>query len=139
MSDTSKTASFHPAQVKTLPIVGAFWRPPAKTILENLALDTKLHLIPEPENQYDINAVAVYVHHKDIPIASLKALESQLPGCGHSLESLEDLVIIHLGYIPKELAKILRERGFNGAEGTFQTGAKGGPYVEFVDPTKKVE
>lgn len=125
-------------QLKTLPIVGGFYRPPAKTVMEHLALDTKLSLVPEPENPHDINAIAVYVHFKDIPQESLAALEPVLPSCGHSIESLEDAVTIHLGYIPKELAKILRERGFHGAEGNFATGAKGGPMVTFIDYTKEV-
>lgn len=124
------------ANVKTFPIVGSFYRPPAKMILEHLALDTPLYLEAEPTNQFDVNAIAVYLESKDIPSATLAALEPLLPSCGHSLESLEDLKLIHLGYIPKELAKILRGRNFWSADGVFVTSSSGAPQIKFTDPSK---
>lgn len=125
--------------IKTLPIVGSFFRPPAKLVCEKLALDTKLTLKPEPENQFDVNAVAVWLNFFDMSHGTMAALVDELPSCGHSIESLEDMKDIHLGYIPKELAKILRERGFEGAEGKFKTSSKGSPMVEFVDHSKKMD
>lgn len=124
---------------KTFPIVGAFYRPPAKLILEHLALDTPLYLEAEPTNAYDVNAIAVYLCTHDIPAASLKALEPLLPSCGHSVESLEDMQTIHVGYIPKELAKVLRSRGFITADGVFATSSTGAPQITFVDNSKPLE
>ena len=124
------------SNVKTFPIVGSYYRPPAKLILEHLAIDTPMYLEAEPTNPYDVNAIAVYLESKDIPEATLKALEPLLPACGHSLESLEDMKTIHLGYIPKELAKILRGRDFHSADGTFTTSSSGTPQIKFIDPSK---
>lgn len=43
------------------PLVGAFHRPPAKTVLEVLPIGTTLLLVPEPENPYDAGAIRVLV------------------------------------------------------------------------------
>lgn len=43
------------------PLVGAFHRPPAKTVLEVLPIGTVLMLVPEPENPYDAGAIRVLV------------------------------------------------------------------------------
>ena len=131
--------SSNKTNVKTLPIVGAFFRPPAQLILENLATDTKLSLIADPENPYDRNAVAVYLDFADIPWNTISAIEDKLQSCGSSIEALAETKTIHVGFIPKEIAAVLRGRGFFSAEGSFQTTSTGKPLVKFVDSSKVVE
>lgn len=48
------------------PLVGAFHRPPAKTVLEVLPIGTVLMLVPEPENPYDVGAIRVMVDLADL-------------------------------------------------------------------------
>ena len=45
--------------MNTFPIVGAYYHPPAKALIDALAVDTPLLLIAEPDNAYDPNAIAV--------------------------------------------------------------------------------
>lgn len=50
-----------PVRSLLCPLVGAFHRPPAKTVLEVLPIGTALLLVPEPENPYDVGAIRVMV------------------------------------------------------------------------------
>ncbi len=80
----------------TAPIVGSHFRPPAKAILQVLPLGHPLQLKPEPENQYDPQAVAIWVAS-----ATLQEFEDELsltlPGYGYAFEELPQA--IHLGYM----------------------------------------
>lgn len=122
----------------TLPIVGAFFRPPAKILLEHLAVGTPLTLLAEPTNAFDPNAIAVWVNTADIPSAAHASLEQALPSAGFSLDDILGQSAVHLGYIPKEFAAQLK------ASATivdnvdypvlFSVNAKGAPRVRFEYP-----
>lgn len=96
---------------ESLPIVGAFYRPPAQAVLAVLPVGSPLMLVAEPENPHDQNAVAVWMNTQDIPEASYDKLRTTLPDSGHTLESLLKEGELHLGYIPRELAAKLRGDG----------------------------
>ena len=121
----------------TLPIVGMFYRPPAKALIDVLAVGTPLLLIAEPDNAYDPNAIAVWLHSRDIPEASHPMLEETLPPFGKSLEEVLSEEEWHLGYIAKEMAAQLRQCGAVGTdkavEVTFATSASGAPRVRFAE------
>lgn len=118
----------------TLPIVGAFYRPPAKALIDALPIGTRLQLIAEPDNAFDPNAIAVWLEVKDIPESVHSTLEESLPAFGHSLDTLKAQDAWHLGYLRKEKAKELKDNGFPSAvpvEGSFRTSASGSPMVSF--------
>jgi hypothetical protein len=119
----------------SFPIVGAHYRPPAKTLLGVLSLGTKLTLMAEPENQYDPNAVAVWLNATDIKREAYDLLEEELPAFGFDLAQIIDLENWHLGYIPKAMAAKLREVGAvtpdNPVEVTFSLSPTGEPRVRF--------
>ena len=50
-----------------VPLVGAYFRPPAQQLLRHLPSGTELVLEPEPENPHDPNAIAVYTRSSSIP------------------------------------------------------------------------
>jgi hypothetical protein len=102
--------------ITVLPIVGAFYRAPAAAILRVLPVGTTLTLLAEPDNPYDANAIAVYLKTEDIPQASLEVIELALPDCGLDLPSFVAQEFWHLGYIPKEKAKLIRENNLIGSE-----------------------
>ncbi len=88
-----------------LKIVGAHFRPPAKAILAACPLGTPLELRPEPTNQYDPNAVAVWIQTSSIPHTSRDDLDLRAKGYGYSADEIFAQSEFHLGYIPKEEAK----------------------------------
>lgn len=120
----------------TLPIVGAFYRPPAKALIDALPIGTRLQLIAEPDNAFDPNAIAVWLEVKDIPESVHSTLEESLPAFGHSLDTLKAQDAWHLGYVPKETAAKLRQQGVaeQPLEVTFATNAKGAPRVHSTEP-----
>ena len=124
--------------VFNLPIVGAFYRPPAKMILDNLAVGTPLLLAAEPDNPHDPNAVAVWITTADIPQPTLDVLELNLPNVGLDIESFVSVDQWHLGYIPKEWAAQLRLSGDVGPDtivhGTFMVGDANKPNFRFDNP-----
>ena len=92
------------------PIVGAYYRPPAATILHYIPLGTILHLDPEPDNTYDFNAIKVILVELPSFIdgarsnsgrVALEDLDNDLLSSGWSLEQLAELDELHLGYIPR--------------------------------------
>lgn len=118
----------------TLPIKGAYFRPPAKALLDALSVGTPLTLLAEPDNEYDPNAIAVWLASASIPETSHAALRAGLGPFGSSLEEVLDIEWHHVGYIPKENAADLRARGFpETAEVTaeFSVSARGAPMVRF--------
>ncbi len=90
-----------------IPIVGQFFRPPAKAILGVLPSGCPLTCIPEPDNPYDPNAIQVCVASSAIPQDQLAQLEADAAGFGFSLAEILDQESWHLGYIPKALAAVL--------------------------------
>ena len=96
-------------------LVGAHFRPPAKTLLTILRPGTPLSLRPEPDNPYDSGAIQVILSIRDI---NLKDLES--PKCIEALESQgfapEDIFTQPewmLGYVARDGNKDLAKIGAN--------------------------
>ena len=121
----------------TMPIVGAFYRPPAKVLLSVLAIGTPLQLMAEPENEYDSNAVAVWLDTNELTQAMQDELETSeaLASCGFSLAQILEQEQWHLGYIPKEMAaKIQSSLGSAPYPVTFSTSANGAPRVRSEQP-----
>jgi hypothetical protein len=119
----------------TMPIVGARFRPPAQGLIAALAVGTKLTLWAEPDNAYDPNAVAVWLNSVDIPLRAHAALEEGLPSYGSSLDTVLSTEKWHLGYIPKELALLLKANGVIENEVPyeveFSVATTGSPRVRF--------
>jgi hypothetical protein len=82
------------------PIVGAYFRAPAKAILQALPADTPLRIQPEPENERDPDAVAVWVATSAIPADCHEDLNVWGTGQGFPLEAILEQPFWHLGYIP---------------------------------------
>ena len=119
--------------MRTFPIVGAFYRPPAPAIINALPVGAELLLIPEDSNPYDSNAIAVWCPKESLPTLS-DALRSDLAGYGVSPEQYMEYTDVHLGYIPRALAADLRARGFaESAIGTFGVDPRGKPFVRMED------
>lgn len=110
-----------PNNIYLSPIVGAFFRPPAKTIVSLMQLGHELILDPEPDNEYDPNAIRVCVRLKSINIdeADYERVEDELMRFGASWKDLMkdefgnevDDPIFHLGYIPRSGAKTAKIDG----------------------------
>jgi len=92
-------------------IVGSHFRPPAKGILAGISPGTLLHLRAEPSNQFDINAIQVLLKPENILKEDTENLNSELSGFGKDMSDLLIQESWHLGYIRKEIAKVLRESG----------------------------
>ena len=121
-----------------MPIVGAFYRPPAKLVCELLSVGQELVLYAEPDNEHDTNAVAVWLMTDTIGEATKEALAERLPEHGLTLEQFLAQPEWHLGYIPKELAAQLKATG-TVEDGlavpvTFSTLVTGKPAVHFASP-----
>jgi len=103
------------------PIVGAFFRPPAKTILKLLDAGHELVLDPEPENPYDSDAIKVGVRLNTIMIAesAVETVRDELMRYGATWEDLQkdefgELLedpVLHLGYVPRSGAKTAKIDG----------------------------
>lgn len=118
--------------MQTIPIVGAYYRPPAKLILDFLPIDCPLILRAEPTNEYDPNAIAVWLETSNIPESS--DLETKLVGFGTTIALLQRQDEMHVGYLPCGRATILRALGFpegRDIEATFTVSANGAPRVRF--------
>jgi hypothetical protein len=112
----------------SFPIVGARFRPPAQAIIQSLGVGSPLWLRPEPDNQFDSNAIAVWFKTSDLSPGSLEELGNNLPGYGMDLEEVRAEPEWQLGYLPARIAK-----GLNLTEevrGQLTFDAKGGPGVE---------
>ena len=127
-----------PAPYHTLPIVGAFYRPPAQILLNSLAVDTPLFLCAEPDNPADPNAVAVWIVSSDIPASAHFKLEVELPNCGLTLDQVLETEQWHLGYVPAIIAKELRRQEVIKENEvlpvTFCLDDKSKPRVRFAEP-----
>lgn len=91
-------------QTFTAPLVGDYYRPPAKAIIQSIPTNTSLILRREPDNPYDENAVKVIILTENIPQSSHETLESLAGPYGFSLEEILAEEEWHLGYISKEFA-----------------------------------
>lgn len=85
--------------IKSAPLVGAYHRPPAKAILACLKTGASLMLIREPENEYDRNAIGVWVASSQIPEALYDQLELMASGFGWSKEQILETPQWKLGFI----------------------------------------
>jgi hypothetical protein len=111
------------------PIVGAHFHRPAKAILAVLPIGTLLDVIPEPDNEYDPNAIAIWVKSDQIPREAAGELDNLSKGYGFNAEEiLQPGDMWMLGYIPREIAAKLQP--FEMKTGKFSVGANGGPRVE---------
>ena len=94
-------------------LVGMHFRPPAKLILETLKSGTELQLVHEPDNEYDQNAVKVFVRLGEVPESQHVRLEAELPGFGWDIETFKARAevgeAIMLGYIAASKNKALKE------------------------------
>lgn len=121
----------------TMPIVGAFYRPPAKVLITVLPIGCPLKLYAEPDNPADANAVAVYLASKDIPDTAHDELGEALPQFGFDLAQVLAQEEWHLGYVPKEMAKQLRDADIVmpsvPVDVTFSLNAKGNPRIRFAE------
>lgn len=92
------------------PLVGAYFRPPAKALLQSLPALHPLELRPEPSNPYDPNAVAVWLDASTIPDEIVQdELQYTLPGMGQDVDSLLTQRWWQLGYIAKDRAAEVHE------------------------------
>ena len=129
--DRANLAQF---QSHTYWIVGAFYRPPAKAILSVLPIGTKLTLRAEPTNEYDPNAIAVYIETSEIKtiVANKKAktlLASEALNSGILLDEILSQSEHHLGYIPRTIAVKIKLNSDVPAK--FTTSLDGKPSVIF--------
>lgn len=90
--------------MNTAPLVGMHFRPPAKALLAALPSDHPLELVPEPENPYDQNAIAVYLRSATVSQQALAELGETLPPMGCDVESFLAQPLWHIGYMAKEHA-----------------------------------
>jgi hypothetical protein len=98
----------------TYEIVGSHFGPqnfgsPSKALIDGIELNQPLYLRAQPENQFDPNAIQVILKTKDIPESSYETLNSELSGFGKEISDILSQDSWHIGYIRKEIAKILRE------------------------------
>lgn len=116
----------------TYPIVGAYYRPPAQAILKVLPIGSKLTLVPEPENEFDSNAIAIWLDTAQLSSLSDAAkllLESEALNSGILLKEILAKPEHHLGFIPKAIAAKLKLNDSLSAK--FTTSLDGKPAVIF--------
>lgn len=130
-------------------LVGAHFRPPAKAVLQALPSECPLRVVPEPENPYDAQAMAVFLQIADLEIAvgpgtpRRIALEDALPGAGWTWEALvANGDAIQLGYLAREGNKDLSKvQGLQAApafaegDAVLKWGANGEALVQQEEPS----
>lgn len=84
------------------PIVGAHFRPPAKGLLQSLPLHHTLSLRPEPTNEYDPQAIAVWLLTSTLTPELGPDLATYCTGFGYALADILAQPEWHLGYIPAQ-------------------------------------
>lgn len=107
-------AATKPITTLTGLLVGMHFRPPAKLILETLKSGTPLQLAHEPDNEYDANAVRVFVRLGEVPESQHARLEAELPGFGWDIETFRSRAEVGeslmLGYIAASKNKALKDQ-----------------------------
>jgi len=163
LEDTFNTNTFPGETTMNIflcPIVGAFYRPPAKTIIGLLDAGHELILDPEPDNPYDSDAIKVGVNLNSImiPESDFERVQDELMRYGATWEDLQkdefgemlDEPVLHLGYVPRsgaKTAKIDGEPSFGNKEigsviqqpdwkATLTFSPAGQPLVQIVTPTQ---
>ena len=112
----------------TLPIVGEYYHPPARALLAVLPAGAELQLVPEPENEFDPNAIKVLALTATIPLEQRVALDLHAQGFGYSWKDIMGQASWHLGYIPRLEAARLSLAG--PTAGKLRFAADGKPQVE---------
>ena len=111
------------------PIVGSKYRPPAQAILSVIPVGQELELIPEPDNEHDPNAIAVWIDGGAMTTQmEIDEVRAKFQGYGESIENIT-VQSWHLGYIPREIAATIHLDG--PIRGRFTIGSNGGPRAEF--------
>ena len=123
----------------TYPIVGAHFRPPAQALLQILPAGAKLQLRREPENQFDPNAIAVWMPTSSIPDAVAEELDTIAQTYGHSIDTIYQEEWHHLGYIPAKgganiLAPLWDANAMRVCDGTMAFNATGAPRIAIDGP-----
>lgn len=115
-------------------LVGAYHRPPAKAIIEALPSGAQLTVRPEPDNQFDPNALQVLVQPSEIPEGEYEELGQKVEGYGFDLDHVLAASEWHLGYIPRVDAEVLAPQ-FGGHARPARLGfdGKGKPLVVLDD------
>ena len=90
-------------------IVGMRFRPPATGLVNGISTGQTLYLRAEPTNPYDENAVQVILKSEEIDKESYENLNQELSGFGKDISDILATSEWHLGYIRKEVAKVLRD------------------------------
>lgn len=83
----------------SIPLVGMHFRPPAAQVLAALPLETEVALLPEPDNEYDSNAIRVVVNMAKFPENKILILEAMLTGTGFTAQELINDGPFMLGYL----------------------------------------
>lgn len=112
-----------------IPIVGTRHHPTAVALMAILPHGAAVCLIPEPENRYDPNAIAIRLPRETLKRVSAQAVQQALAPHGYSTQAILDREWWHLGYIP---AKWPRDNLTLPAEGTLCFTSRGAPQVEGV-------
>lgn len=119
-----------------LPIMGARFRKPAVVLLNNLPTGTEFELRPEPTNQFDSFAVAIWLKSKNILEEHLARMSDDLSQMGFEVADIRETGEFHLGYIPKEIASWMQGKIQGQLGGTcfakLSFLADGKPAVEFA-------
>jgi hypothetical protein len=95
------------------PLVGAYHRPPAKTLLDLLPASAELSLVPQPENPYDAFAVTVSISREllvGLPAEVRQLMADALPSQGFDWGCVLESCPVQLGFLAasegKPLAKL---------------------------------
>lgn len=91
-----------------VPLVGAFFRPPAAAIIAHLPAGAHLRIRPEPDNPHDANALAVLVLSDEIPASQDDALSADAVGFGYDAAAIRAQAEWHIGYIARQHAEQLQ-------------------------------
>lgn len=86
---------------------GMHFHPPAKAILQCLPKGAALRVVPEPHNEYDANALAIWVDSATIPQSEFDTLNTLAIPFGYSASDIIDAGEWLLGYIAREEAEHL--------------------------------
>lgn len=120
------------------PIMGVYFRPLAKSILAALSANTCLVLCPEPENEYDPNAIKIILLTEEFPEETLPALEDSLAHAGKDLDDFFAEPEWHLGYVPRGITAIMApELAGRDRPAWLRFSPEGKPEVTTTDPTEK--
>lgn len=92
----------------TYPMVGMHYRPPANALVQVLPVNTRMTLMAEPYNEFDSNAIGVWV---DMTSCANNTRINKIL-MDHENGNLMPAQAIKLGYLPKDIASYLRKNGF---------------------------